>query len=356
MASAMRLARRGLYSSAPNPRVGCVIVSGGEVVGEGWHARTGGDHAEIVALKQAGERARGATCYITLEPCSHSGRTPPCAGALIKAGVARVVTAMIDPNPRVSGGGLSLLEENGIRAESGLLEAEAAGLNAGYIKRRSRGLPRVRCKLAASLDGRTAAANGDSQWISGEAARRDVQHFRAQSCAILAGAGTVCRDNPRLTVRGVDTLGRLPIRVIADRRLALPETAEVLRQPGRTLVFTESRDQGRIAALTAKGAEIVTLAEENFLEACLRHLAEAEEVNELLVEAGAVLAGAMLRAGLVDELIIYQAPVLLGDGGRALFHLPELKTLGDAIRLVPVETRRVGGDFRCTYRLAGEAR
>lgn len=349
----MRLARKGLNTSAPNPRVGCVIVRDGAIAGEGWHAKAGGDHAEIVALKQAGELARGATCYITLEPCSHSGRTPPCTSALINAGVARVITAMIDPNPRVSGRGLSVLVEHGIEAVPGLLEAEAAALNAGYIKRRRRGLPRVRCKLAMSLDGRTAAADGDSKWITGEAARRDVQRWRARSCAIMAGAGTVCRDDPRLNVRGIDTLGRQPLRVIADRRLALPETAMILQQPGRTLVFTESRDPARTAALAARGAEIIRLEDEVFLEACLRHLAGVEEVNELLVEAGAVLAGAMLRSGLVDELIVYQSPVLLGDGGRGLFHLPELKTMADCIRLVPVETRRVGEDLRCIYRFPG---
>lgn len=353
MAHALRLARRGLYGTSPNPRVGCVLVRAGRVVGEGWHERAGSPHAEIHALNQAGAAARGATAYLNLEPCAHTGRTPPCVQALIAAGISRAVISMTDPNPLVSGRGRAALEAGGVTTEVGLLAAEAESLNAGFVKRMVSGLPWVRCKMAVSLDGKIAAADGDGKWISGEDSRADVQRLRAQSCAILTGIGTVLADDPRLNVR-LESVERQPLRAVFDRRLRFPPQAAMLAQPGRCLVLTlaGNRMAPARAALEQAGAEVVIVdgPEESFALSALRHLASAEQVNELLLEAGPRLAGAMLAQGLVDELIFYQAPFLLGDRGADAFHLPGVRTLADAIPLKLIEMRRIGGDWRLRFR------
>lgn len=344
MAHALRLAERGLYTTSPNPRVGCVLVQADRLVGEGWHLRAGEPHAEVHALRAAGEKARGATAYVTLEPCCHHGRTPPCADALIAAGVRRVVAAMQDPNPLVAGQGLQKLRAAGIEVECGLMEAAARELNVGFVARMSRGMPWVRSKIAASLDGRTALNNGTSKWITGEAARRDVQHWRARSCAVLTGVGTVLADDPQLNVRMAGA--RQPLRVVLDSHLRLPPTARILA--GGALVYTASPDEGKRAALHGAGAEVVTLpgAEGQVdLPAVLRDLAQ-RGVNEVLVEAGRTLNGALLKAGLVDELVLYLAPQLLGDAARGLAELGELTQLDQRVDLQWRDMRQVGGDLR----------
>ncbi len=325
MARAIRLAARGVYTTHPNPNVGCVLVNDGAVVGEGWHRQAGGPHAEVFALQQAGERARGATVYVTLEPCSHHGRTPPCVGALVAAGVGRVMVAMQDPNPRVAGRGMQGLRDAGIAVQAGLLEDQARALNPGFISRMQRGRPWVRVKLAASLDGRTAMASGESKWISGAAARQDVQRLRARSSAILTGIGTVLADDPALNVRldvqqlcGVEPL-RQPLRVVLDPELDMPAQAQMLSLPGQTLIFTSVSDPRRYAGLQQNGAEIALVAGARGqldLSAVLEQLA-AREINEVLLECGPTLAGAFLQAGLVDELIVYLAPHLMGDSRPA---------------------------------------
>ncbi len=350
MARAVSLARQGMFTTSPNPRVGCVIVNGTEVVGEGWHIKAGGDHAEIIALKQAGARARGASCYVTLEPCIHTNKkTPPCTPALIQSGVAKVIAAMIDPNPRVIGKGLEQLNQAGITATSGLLQKQAAALNPGFIKRMSTGLPYIRCKLAVSLDGKTALANGASRWITGEQARKDVQRLRAESCAILTGIGTVLADDPLLTVRDFDTQSRQPLRAVIDRQLRIPLTAKIFQQTGPVVIFTENRNQDKHRQLSEKGATVVMIDASYFLQACLRYLADKTEANEILVEAGPRLSGSMITAGLVDELIVYQAAVILGDKARAMLELPEITDLGNSISMTLSDVRHVGSDLRFTY-------
>ncbi|MDZ7594074.1 MAG: bifunctional diaminohydroxyphosphoribosylaminopyrimidine deaminase/5-amino-6-(5-phosphoribosylamino)uracil reductase RibD [Thiobacillus sp.] len=345
MARALQLAARGLYTTSPNPRVGCVVVRDGHVVGEGWHERAGSPHAEIHALQAAGDAARGATVYVTLEPCSHHGRTPPCAEALIRAGVCRVVAAMTDPNPLVAGGGISMLTLAGIEAEVGLMESEARVLNPGFISRMTRGRPWVRLKTASTLDGKTALANGASQWITGEAARADVQKLRARACAILTGSGTVLADNPRMNVRDFD-IGRQPLRVIVDSALRTPADAATLP----ALVACHHAALAARAELEQAGAEVVELPGTDGrvdLAALLTLLAQ-RGVNELHVEAGAALNGALLAAGLVDEWVAYMAPMAVGDDARGLFAQPPLASLADAARFKLADVRQIGGDLRLT--------
>jgi diaminohydroxyphosphoribosylaminopyrimidine deaminase/5-amino-6-(5-phosphoribosylamino)uracil reductase len=349
MGRALMLARRGLYTTDPNPRVGCVLVRDGEVVGEGWHERAGEAHAEINALRAAGERARGATAYVSLEPCSHQGRTPPCADALVEAGVARVVAAMEDPNPRVSGSGLERLRQAGIEVECPLMADEARRINPGYVSRMERQRPYLRVKLAVSLDGRTAMANGESKWITGESARRDVQRLRARSSAILTGVGTVVADDPSLNVRAFD-IGRQPLRVIVDANLSTPTDARLLALEGETLIVTASEDADRAEELVNAGAEVLCLSSGIHsvdLPALFAHLA-AREVNEVLVEAGATTCGGLLGAGLVDEVIIYLAPHVMGHEGRGMFFLPGLSDMSQRLQLTIAEVRAVGEDWRIT--------
>ena len=361
MARALRLAERGLYSTDPNPRVGCVVVREGQVVGEGWHCRAGEAHAEIAALRQAGDRAAGADIYVTLEPCCHHGRTPPCSDALIAAGVKRAVVAMEDPNPKVAGKGATQLRQAGIQVEAGVMHHEAVRLNPGFIRRMRGGRPWVRCKMAMSLDGRTALANGVSQWISGEAAREDVHHWRARSSAVLTGVGTVLADDPALTVRlppaaweqhGCGGEIRQPVRVVMDTCLRTPPNARIFGQPGRIWIFTASDDRNAAHALSAAGAsvEYVPLAPGSTgvnLGAALQRMAD-EGINEVWVEAGPTLCGALLREGLIDQLIIYMAPLLMGNAARGLFHLQPFASLAECIGLDIADIRAVGKDWRIT--------
>jgi diaminohydroxyphosphoribosylaminopyrimidine deaminase/5-amino-6-(5-phosphoribosylamino)uracil reductase len=355
MARALRLAQRGLYSTTPNPRVGCVMVRDGHVIGEGWHEKAGQPHAEaaaIAAIVGAGDTALGATAYVTLEPCSHVGRTPPCADALIAGGVARVVAAMPDPNPLVAGQGMARLAAAGIEVASGLLAAEAHELNIGFVSRMTRGRPWLRLKVAASLDGKTALNNGVSQWITGPDARRDAHAWRARSCAVLTGIGTVKDDNPRLTVREVQTT-RQPLRVVIDSRLETPLDAAVL-EGGNVLIAAAQDDAIRSAALRARGAEIVLLpnAQGKVELSDLMQELGRRGINEVLAEAGTRLNASLLREACVDELLIYQAPLLIGDAARGMFGLAELTDLAGAMRLNIIERRAVGADFRIRARLA----
>ncbi|HEU0189328.1 MAG TPA: bifunctional diaminohydroxyphosphoribosylaminopyrimidine deaminase/5-amino-6-(5-phosphoribosylamino)uracil reductase RibD [Gallionella sp.] len=354
MAQALRLAEQGLHGTSPNPRVGCVLVSGENIVGSGWHQRAGEPHAEVYALREAGRAARGSTAYVTLEPCSHHGRTPPCAEALIEAGVARVVVASQDPNPQVAGEGIEKLRAAGMVVECGLMEAEARELNAGFFARMTRGRPWLRSKIAMSLDGRTALANGVSQWITGEAARRDVQRWRARSCAVLTGINTVLADDAQLNVRGMET-SRQPLRVVLDSRLRVPLNARILQncERGNVLIYTVSHDAGKIAALEKSGATVSVLPPGNGqvdLPAVLIDLAR-RGCNEVLVEAGSTLNGALLKAGLVDELLLYIAPQLLGDAARGMAQLGELTELDQRINLKWQDVRQVGNDLRITVKV-----
>ncbi len=354
MAEAVRLAARGLFTTQPNPRVGCVIARGGDIVGRGFHARAGGPHAEVHALREAGDRARGATAYVTLEPCAHHGRTPPCADALVEAGVARVVAAIGDPFHEVAGRGFERLRAAGIEVAQGLLEAPARELNRGFLMRVEHGRPWVRLKLAMSLDGRTALADGRSQWITGDAARADNMRWRARSSAILTGIGTVLADDPHLTVRLPDDQAfEPPLRVVLDSRLRIPAGARVLDAAAPTVVACAPEavaglhgvDPARVLSVPhhATGLGLAVL------------LAElgARGVNEVHAEAGATLAGAFVHAELVDELLLYVNPSLLGDTGRPLLALPPLATLADRSRWRLVEQVQVGGDLRLLLRPAG---
>ncbi|WP_040261542.1 bifunctional diaminohydroxyphosphoribosylaminopyrimidine deaminase/5-amino-6-(5-phosphoribosylamino)uracil reductase RibD [Pseudomonas massiliensis] len=355
MARALELARHGLYSTHPNPRVGCVITQGEQVVGEGWHVRAGEPHAEVHALRQAGEAARGATAYVTLEPCSHHGRTPPCADALLAAGISRVVAAMQDPNPQVSGQGLARLAAAGVVVRSGVLEGEARALNPGFIKRMECGLPFVRVKLAMSLDGRTAMASGESQWITGPQARREVQRLRARSSVVLSGADTLLADGARLTVRPEElglneaeaalAAGRQPLRVLVDGRLRVPLDAPFF-QAGPTLVICATPPVAQ-QAYTAMGAEILCVPGHNGrcdLVELLRSLA-LRGVNEVLVEAGPSLAGAFAQAELVDEYRLFMAGTFLGSSARPLLDWP-LARMAEAPRLKITQMRAVGDDWQ----------
>jgi len=348
MTRALQLAQKGLWTTDPNPRVGCVIVKGGDIVGEGWHCKAGEPHAEIYALQAAQAHAKNATAYVTLEPCCHVGRTPPCTQALISAGISRVVAAMIDPNPNVAGQGLAQLQAAGIATESGVLQSQAESLNIGFIKRMRDGLPFVRLKLAMSLDGRTAMKNGESQWITSPQSRNDVQKLRARSSAILTGIGTVLADDPALTVRLPD-ISRQPVRVILDTQLRISPNANIFKQQGRNLLFTAKE-----TTLQFPNTDIVNVSLENghlnLLEVC--HILATKEINELHVECGAILAGAFLNAKLVDEIVLYVAPTFLGDQARGLVQLPHIKHLTDRLNLTIKETRAIGKDWRITLEMA----
>ena len=358
MAAALRLAARGLASTQPNPRVGCIIAQDARVLGQGWHKRAGGPHAEAHALAQAGEGARGATAYVTLEPCAHQGRTPPCADALISAGIVRVVIAHADPFEQVDGRGIDRLRAAGILVDIGLMTGQARELNRGFLSRIQRSRPWVRIKLAMSLDARTALASGDSKWITGEAARSDVQTWRARSSAILSGVGTVLADNPRLTVRlpertadGQDATPRFaPLRVILDKRLRTPAGSHVLDGSVPTLVM-HGRDaqppDDRFARVECLAVEIVN--DRLDLRSVLAELAR-RGVNELQVEAGPTLCGALLEGGWMDELLLYVAPVFLGDLARPLLNLPKLQEMGERWHLHEVDQRMVGSDRRLLLR------
>lgn len=356
MAKAIQLAKEGLYSTQPNPRVGCVIVKEGQTVGEGFHARAGQPHAEVFALRQAAQHAQGATAYVTLEPCAHYGRTPPCANALVEAGVSRVVMASLDSNPLVAGKGQAILENAGISTTVGILENEAKSLNKGFFRRMQGGLPYVRLKMAASLDGRTAMQSGESKWITGTEARRDVQKLRAQSGGVMTGIGTVLADDPSLTVRPEEWLDWhygepvQPLRVILDSQLRTPLNAKILQQTGVVIVSQQAATHPHALALQALGAEIwsISLAEgrESILKQVLQKLAE-RGVNEVLVEAGATVAGAFIQANLVDELIVYLAPTLLGSEARPMFELP-FTQMAQQQRLNIMDICRVGDDIRLT--------
>jgi len=348
MAHALRLAERAAYTARPNPMVGCVIARDEVVVGEGWHQRTGGPHAEVFALRQAGAQALGATAYVTLEPCAHHGRTPPCALALIEAGVARVVAAMRDPFPKVDGGGFVLLREAGIEVAEGLMAAQARELNRGFLSRIERGRPWVRVKLAASLDGRTAMADGRSKWITGAAAREDVQHWRARAGAILTGAATVLADDPMLTVRLADTEVLPPLRVVLDARLRSLECARV-REGGAPTLYVHDAAVSPPDAADAEFACVPSHDGRLDLGAVLALLAE-RGVNEVHTEAGATLAGALLAAGWVDELLLYQAPTLLGEHGRPLLSGLGIHAMEQQRRLRVVDRRQLGEDLRLVLR------
>jgi diaminohydroxyphosphoribosylaminopyrimidine deaminase/5-amino-6-(5-phosphoribosylamino)uracil reductase len=348
MARALRLAERGLFTARPNPMVGCVIAHGDRVVGEGWHQRTGGPHAEVFALRQAGEEARGATAYVTLEPCAHHGRTPPCALALIGAGVARVVAAMRDPFPKVDGGGFVLLREAGIEVAEGLMAAQARELNHGFLSRVERARPWLRVKLAASLDGRTAMADGSSKWITGEAARNDVQRWRARAGAILTGADTVLADDPQLTVRLADTEVIPPLRVVLDTRLRSLECARV-REGGAPTLYLHDAAVSPPDAADAEFASVPSQDGRLDLGAVLALLAE-RGINEVHTEAGATLSGALLAGGWVDELLLYQAPTLLGEHGRPLLGGLGIHDMAQQRRLRVVDQRQVGADLRLLLR------
>lgn len=360
MARAIALARRGLYGVDPNPRVGCVIRQQGRIVGEGWHRRAGEPHAEVHALRMAGAAATGADVFVTLEPCAHQGRTPPCSGQLIDAGVARVYAAMLDPNPQVCGRGAQRLREAGIAVHVGLLAGAAQALNPGFSRRMGDGRPWVRVKLAASLDGRTAMASGESRWITGAAARRDVQFWRARSSVVVSGAGTICADDPALNVRlsaaelGVEQV-RQPRRVVLDAHGRCAADARVFQLPGPSAWVRAGAAAAAGASPPPDGVDGVRLPArlgKIDLQSLLRLLARRYEANEVLVEAGAGLAGAFLAQGLVDEFIVYFAPHVMGDQARGLLALPGLETMAQRIALQWLDVRRVGDDLRAILRPA----
>ena len=351
MTLALQLAEQGLYTTTPNPRVGCVIVKNNRIIGQGAHLKAGEPHAEVLALRTAGERAKGADVYVTLEPCNHHGRTPPCVDALIQAGVGRVVVAMQDPNPLVAGNGVKRLQASGIQVEVGLMESVAFNLNSGFIARMTCGLPYVRCKIAASLDGRTALNNYQSQWITGEAARADVQHWRAQSCAIITGIGTVLADNPSMNVRLSD-ISRQPLRVIVDSQLQTPLDCKLLStshpQSAPVLIAYANDANQQQQLLMAKGVRLLQLPNQNGnvdLTALLATLAQ-QGVNEVLLEAGQGLNGAFLQAGLIDELILYYAPKLMGTDAKGMFAVPELTNMQQVTHLQIIDVRQFGQDIR----------
>lgn len=358
MSRALALARKGLYTTTPNPRVGCVIVKDDQVVGEGWHRQTGEPHAEILALAQAGGKAKGATVYVTLEPCSHQGRTPPCTDILTEAKVARVISAMEDPNPLVNGQGLERLRAAGVDVRCGLMEQEAVELNIGFVTRMSRGKPWTRLKIAASLDGITALPDGRSKWITSEQARADGHRWRARACAVMTGIGTVKSDNPSMTVRAVPTT-RQPAKVLIDSRLEVNPAAELFRDAKVLVIHALAADRVEPelrARLQDVGCELVSLPDENGkvdLAAAMRELGR-REFNEVHIEAGHKLNGSLIAAGCVDELLVYLAPSLLGQG-RQLFDLPAVADLESRIRLSWLDMERIGEDVRLRARLLQDA-
>jgi diaminohydroxyphosphoribosylaminopyrimidine deaminase/5-amino-6-(5-phosphoribosylamino)uracil reductase len=350
MQHALQLAERGRFGAHPNPMVGCVLVRDNAIVGEGWHPLAGDAHAEIVALRDAGDQAAGATAYVTLEPCSHHGKTPPCCDALIAAGVAAVMVARTDPNPNVNGQGIAQLIQAGIAVRTGLLQEEADTLMAGFLSRILRGRPRVRLKVAASLDGRTGMASGESQWITGTAARADVQRLRAAAGAVLTGVGTVLADDPSLNVRSTEynPHDRQPLRVVLDSSLRSPPTMHMLSLAGDTLVFC--RESANAGGLRAAGATVVQVAahgEHVDLQAVLQELAK-REINDVLVEAGPTLAGQLIMQQLIDELVIYQAPQILGSETRGMVTTPAWQRLADRLTLAIIDVTRIGDDLRIT--------
>jgi diaminohydroxyphosphoribosylaminopyrimidine deaminase / 5-amino-6-(5-phosphoribosylamino)uracil reductase len=346
MTRALRLAEQGLYSTMPNPRVGCVIVKENQIIGVGAHLKAGEPHAEVLALRQAGEAVIGATLYVTLEPCNHTGRTPPCAEALVNAGLARVVVGMQDPNPQVAGSGLAHLKSHNIDVACGLMEVQARDLNPGFISRMTRRMPFVRSKIAASLDGKTALNNESSQWITSEPARLDVQHWRARSCAILTGVGTVLADNPSMTVRDIDT-NRQPFKIIVDSQLRISVDAKIL-QNGNALIAFAKPNSEKEAELLSKGAELLCIPNKDgkvCLKTLLRHLA-SREINEVLCEGGESLNGALIAQNLIDELLFYYAPKLLGGNAKSMFAMSEFTHMNQAITLDILDIRKIGIDIR----------
>ena len=351
MRQALNLAAKGLYSTSPNPKVGCVIVQNGEIVGQGWHEKKGEPHAEVFALRQAADKAKGAVAYVSLEPCSHFGATPPCAAALINAGIKKVIASSLDPNPLVSGSGVKMLQNAGVEVAIGLLEQESRALNCGFFSLFERGKPFVTLKIAQSLDGKMALNNGVSQWITGEMARIDVHRGRAASCAVLTGIGTVIKDNPQLNVRHIQT-PRQPIRVVADSHLQTPTNAKICTDGGRTILaclpdFATQKtypDSVEILPVSAdKSGQHIDLS------ILMTKLAE-KQIGQLWVEAGSVLNGALLNAGLVDEIIIYQAPMILGDCAKDAFRLPEITALNQAYRFIVQDIQTLGDDIKIILR------
>lgn len=355
MSMALRLAERGRYSTQPNPRVGCVIVAGDKIVGQGFHQRAGEAHAEINALAQAGEEATGATAYVTLEPCSHHGRTPPCAEALIRARVARVVVAMTDPNPLVAGKGITLLEQAGVMIRSGVCQQDAQQLNQGFVKRMRTGRPYVRLKIAASLDGKIAMSSGESVWITSSVARTDVHRLRLDSCAVLTGINTVLIDDPQFTVRlGPDDIAprytrteRSPVRVVLDSRQRLGTQAKILEQPGETwqLIGEDIEPRAMSGVGVSRLVPLATRDDGLDLHAVLAYLG-AQQLNNVLVEAGAKLAAAFIKAGLVDELIVYQSPDIMGSSAYSMFNLPEILKMSEKIQFEYRDLRKIGRDLK----------
>lgn len=362
MQHAINLAKNGRYTTRENPRVGCVLVKNGEKIGEGWHEFPGGPHAEINALAQAGEHARGATCYVSLQPCTHFGKTPPCSDALEKAGIAKIIAATLDPNPLVSCHPAlaschpALVAGSGKNLEYGLCETEALALNPGFFMRMQHQRPFIRLKTAMSLDGRTAMENGQSQWITGPAARAQVQKLRAQSCAILTSINTVLLDNPGLTVRDEEIVAlphfKQPIRVILDSQLRMPLSAKLLTLSGDVWIYTCVNDLEKINLLQTIGAQVFVmpqLGQHIDLNSVMQHLAQ-QKINEVLVEAGSILNGAFLQANLVDEWILFVAPKILGDKARALCALPGVSELSQAINLEIKQHFQIGEDYCYVYR------
>ncbi len=348
MRLALALAKKGLYTSKPNPRVGCVIVKDDVIVGEGWHAKAGGPHAEIVALENAGAAARGAQLYVSLEPCNHTGRTGPCVAELMKAGIERIVVAAIDPNPKVAGKGIQSLQQSGVEVLSGVCESEARSLNPGFELRMLKGRPLVRVKVAATMDGRTAAMDGSSKWITSEEARRDVHHYRAQSCALVTGIGTVIEDDPRLNAR-VDEPVKQPLRVVLDGNSRLEPGAELFSVDGPVLVVTTAQPAADYSF--DNRTECIQMVGNDGrvdLDQLLTLLAE-KQVNEVMVEAGAGVAGAFIARDMVDEIIVYSSPDILSTSGRGMFVIRGIRNIENRVRLEIKNISRLGRDLKVTY-------